>query len=235
MLAGIRGADLDKIIQEARSYTASTFAESTKASYRSHLNAYLRFCLYFDLEPVPATQSTILYYTTFLACTLKPSSINNYLSAIRLLHLDSGLKNPLLDNFALANLKKGIARKIGTPPKQMRPLSCEMFLQMHNHLCFLNPKDIDFWAVCMIGFFGFLCKATLLPASAENKTDDCLLYGDLELIGFLDFNLHVRQTKTIQCRERILTLPYTACKGSPLFPVSALRSLMFVSPRDKIV
>ena len=143
------------------------------------------------------------------------------------------MKNTLLDNFALANLKKGIARKIGTPPKQMRPLTCEMFLQMYNHLCFLNPKDIAFWAVCMIGFFGFLRKATLLPASAENKTDDCLLYGDLELIGFLDFNLHVRRTKTIQCRERILTLPYTACKGSPLCPVSALRSLMFVSPRDK--
>ena len=101
------------LYNETRSYIGSTYAESTKASYRSHLRAFLRFCIYFDFEAVPASQDTILLYITFLARTLKPTSITNYINIIRILHLEAGLANPLFQNYAVNNLKKGIARQLG--------------------------------------------------------------------------------------------------------------------------
>ena len=76
---------------------------------------YLRFCLHFHLDPIPASNSTLLAYIAFLARSLKPTSINNYLNIVCILHLDAGLDNPLKDNFAILNLKRGIARELGTP------------------------------------------------------------------------------------------------------------------------
>ena len=155
------------------------------------------------------------------------------MNIIRIIHLDAGLTNPLENNFALANLKKGIARKLGTPPKQMQPLTCQMLMVVYSHLSMLQPKDVTFWAACCIGFLGFLRKITLLPVSSSNPGDACILFGDVQMVGCQQFIIHVRRTKTIQCRERVLSLPFVQCKGSPLCPVTALRNLLHVSPKDK--
>ena len=47
--------------------------------------------------------------------------------------------------------------------------------------------------------------------------------------------LRVRRTKTIQCNERVLCLPYVARHGSPLCPISAIRNLLYVSPNDALM
>lgn len=168
----------------------------------------------------------------YLSRTLKPQSIKNYLNIIRLMHLEAFLCNPLKDNYALSNLQKGIARLNGCAPKQMRPITAEMLFDLSKHLCMMIPKDLAFWAVCCVGLFGFLRKATLLPISATSPGDACLLKGDLELIGYDSFVLHVRRTKTIQYNERVLKLVYAAGKGSILCPVSAVRNLMYLAPND---
>ena len=73
-------------------------------------------------------------YVAFLARTLKVSSINNYINIIRIIHLECGFGNPLEKNYALLNLKKGIAREIGTPPKQMKPLTCDILFEIYQEL-----------------------------------------------------------------------------------------------------
>ena len=99
-------------------------------------------------------------------------------------------------------------------------------------LCFLLPSDIVFWAACLIGFFGFLRKKTLLPMSLANPGDSCILRGDLSMDELFVFNICVRKTKTIQCGERLLNLPYVACQDSPLCPYQALCDLLLVAPKD---
>jgi hypothetical protein len=69
---------------EDSAFKWASFAESTKAMYRSHRNCYLRFCIHFDLCPVPATQMTLKTYVSFLARSIKPSGINGYLNIINL-------------------------------------------------------------------------------------------------------------------------------------------------------
>ena len=78
---------------EVRAFTSHTYAESTKASYKSQLLAYLRYCLFYGYEPVPADQTTLLTYTAFLARDKRPSTIKNYLNLVRILHLEAGYKN----------------------------------------------------------------------------------------------------------------------------------------------
>ena len=219
------------MLDEVSRFTGHTYAESTKKTYKSHLYAYLRFCLKFGLCPVPVDQFTLLAYTAFLARSLKPSSINGYLNIVRILHLESGLPNPLADNFQLKNLKKGIAGVKGSPPSQKLPITSKILLNIRNCLCFTTASDIVFWAACLVAYFGLLRKSTLLPVSQKTPGDSCILRKDLSVDSTHVFSIHVRKTKTIQLSERILVLPYVSCPGSPLCPYSAMMDLLVVAPR----
>lgn len=219
-------------MDESKRYIRNTFAKSTQASYRSHLKAYLRFCLYFDFVPVPATQQCLVCYVTYLARSLAPSSIQNYINIIRILHEDNDLPNPMAKNFELSNLLKGIARLNGSPPKQMLPMTCEILWSIKLKLDFANPADVSFWAICTTGFFGFLRKASMLPKAMKNHGTDCLLRSDVVINNIKKCTVIVRKTKTIQCGERVLKIPYCADPGQPLCPVTALFKLFTVAPQD---
>ena len=164
---------------------------------------------------------------------MKPTSINNYLNIIRILHLDAGLDNPLKENFAIQNLKRGISRELGTPPDQKLPITCSILLKIREQLCFLLPCDIVFWAACLIGFFGLFRKKTLLPQTLTNPGDSCILRGDMKIVDPDTIVISVRKTKTIQCGERLLVMPFVSCvNNSRLCPVRALKDLLHVAPID---
>lgn len=77
-------------------YCNHTFARSTKATYKSQLRAFLRFCLYFGYTAVPCTPTTVLPYIGIVARTPLPTSILNYQNVICILHLHA-LQEPLLN------------------------------------------------------------------------------------------------------------------------------------------
>ena len=223
--------DITNLLSEVRFYTSKSLAESTKASYRTHLRSYLRFCLHYGFDPIPATQTSLSCYVAFLARSLKPTSINSYLNVIRILHQDAGMPNPLEGNFQIINLKRGISRELGTPPKQMSPITCEVLLAVRRCIRLDNGKDISFWAACCVAFFGFLRKSTLLPANLKNPGDDCLLRRDLHMTSASQFVLRIRKTKTIQFGQKVLIVPYNATpQRCILCPVTALKSLLLSTP-----
>ena len=146
--------------------------------------------------------------------------------------MDAGFHNPLENNFAVQNLKKGIARQLGSPPEQKLPITCTMLSKMKELLDPFNAKHIAFWAACIIGFFGFLRKSTLLPISMVKPGDGCILRKDLDMPDCKTVVLYIRKTKTIQCKERVLVMPYVASPGNPLCPVKALNDLLSIAPME---
>ena len=206
---------------EVKQYKSVCYAESTKATYRSCLHAYLRFCLYFGLQPVPATKETLLAYLAFLARSLKPSSIPTYLNVIRLMHLEVGLPNPL-DDWEVSIVKKGILRTHGQPPKQKLPITPVVLKAMYNQLNLLDSLDRAFWCACLVGFYGYLRKSTLLPKTATQSTKHHLCCGDISWTDEKCFNVTVRHSKTIQFGQRELTIPMSGDGTSHLCPVKAL-------------
>ena len=71
-----------QLLREVHSYRAELFAESTKATYKSHRNTYLRFCAYMGYPPVPVQPDHLLQYAAFLARSLKATSVRSYLNII---------------------------------------------------------------------------------------------------------------------------------------------------------
>ena len=94
--------------REAKTYRGLAYASPTKAGYRTQMNAYYRFCIFFNYAPVPVDTVTLTQYVAFLARILKFSSVKQYLNVLRILHLEAGFPNPLQDNWFLQSvLMKG--------------------------------------------------------------------------------------------------------------------------------
>jgi hypothetical protein len=221
---------LEKLKLEAQCYKRSAFSLATQKTYKSQLRSFLQFCLEFECVPVPVSQETLICYVAYLARRLLPTSIPNYLNVIRLLHLESGYKNPLSDNFELNLLKRGISRQKGVAPRQKQPMSIQILLKIHALLNFDDPADLAFWSVCCIGFFGFLRKSTLLPATAGLPVERILTRGDIHDLDLCSFVLHVHHSKVIQFGQKVHTIPFVSCKVVEVCPVRALLSHFGASP-----
>lgn len=215
------------LLLECAAFKRSALADSTKSSYNSMKKAYLRFCLYFGRTPVPACQLTLTMYAAFLARTLSGSSIVSYLNIVKLMHEEQGLSDPL-DSWDLKMVKRGIQRKIGKPPNQKLPITTQLLSLLHGKLDFSQPITRAFWAACLVAFFGFLRKSTLLPKSLLGpEVSKALCISDVAIQpSKTELLLRIRHTKTIQFGQRLLQLPLIAIPGSKLCPVSAVISML---------
>ena len=214
---------------EANSFKCVSLAKSTQSAYRSHLRAYLRFCVFFGCVPVPADNDTLCCYVAFLARSLSSSSISSYMNIIRILHLDAGLPNPIENNWEVMMIKRGVSRVKGVPPKQKMPITLEILRDFFVHLDHVfSPFDKSFWAACLVAFYGFFRKSTILPVSATSPPGICRL--DVINFSFSSFEIVVKHSKTIQFGQRTHTLPFAACADPRLCPVRALWSHLSTSP-----
>ena len=216
---GISEADLDR---EINFYRSRAWAESTKRSYMSHRRAYLSFCLTMGYSPVPVTRMTLMRYVVFLARRLAPSSVKKYLNVVRILHLEWGFPDPLKENWVLDTVLKGIARVKGLQVNRKLPISPEILLKLKAKLHLNDIVQANFWAICLVAFFGFFRKANLLPPS-NNQFDGGkhLCRKDFSFFS-KGLIISIRWAKTIQFAERLLSVPLPLLPGHPLCPVKAV-------------
>jgi hypothetical protein len=222
------GDDYCSLKAESSAFKLSAFSDNTKRSYKSQLYCYIRFCLHFGLIAVPATSTTLCTYSSFLARTLSASSIPCYLNVIRILHIEAGYDNPLAKNWGLTLVKRGIVRVKGVPPNQKLPISVPLLLDLFRFLDVELACDLAFWFACLLAFYGLMRKSTLLPKSAGV---DCKCVcrediADLDLSGFL---LRIKHTKTVQFGQKVLSIPFAACKNVTLCLVRTLIRHLSVS------
>jgi hypothetical protein len=217
----VLGDELQSLRSEAAGFRSATFATTTKRTYKSQAQCYLKFCLNFGLSPVPASQETLITYCSYLARTLSSSSVPAYMNVVRLMHLEAGYPNPLCDNWELASLQRGISRLLGKPPKQKSPITVHILLGLYSTLE-STASDSAFWAACLIAFYGFMRKSTLLPSTDSLSSGKFISRGDVLKLSLTSFSVRIRQSKTIQFGQRILVLPYVASPDMRLCPVRSL-------------
>ena len=197
--------------------------------YRSQTKCYLNFCFQYGQIPVPASQETLCFYMSFLARTLNPSSIPGYMNVIRFfLHSDSGFENPLQNNWELKLLHRGISRLLGVPPKQKLPITIEILLDIAKTVND-HPSDTAFCCVCLLAFYGFMRKSTLIPMPDALARGKFIARGDVKNFTLKSFTLEVKHSKTIQFGQKVHSLPFVLCSDARLCPLRALLRHLGVS------
>lgn len=191
------------LAHEVANYRASTYADSTKRSYSTHLKQYFHFCALIGKPPVPADQEMIAQYAAYLARTIKPTSVRQYLNIIRLLHLEANLPNPMKENWYVKSTLTGIDRLLGEPAKRRTPVHPSLLINIRNNLDMNDVCDSMFWAAGLLMFFGLLRKSNLFPETVhqfDNKKQfvrsDFVCKPDGSII------VNVKYSKTNQFHKR---------------------------------
>ena len=196
-------------------YRQAAYADSTKSSNRSQLKSYLNFCSCRMYEPVPISPQNVLRYIIYLAKTHRPCSVRQYLNVIRLLHLESGLANPLENNWAVKMLLSGIKRIKGDFVNKKLPITKCILQNMYSVLDLSVSQNCTFWAASLIAFYGMLRKSSLFPSNPRQNL--LLQHCAVKSWGTV---LTLNYSKTVQFQEREV---YVALPWNPdehLYPYS---------------
>lgn len=153
------------------------------------------------------------------------------------MHLECGYGNPLINNWSIDILMKGVARDLGLAVERKLPITPDLLLFLYTSL---NNSVFDrvFWAACLFLFFTFLRKSNVFPLSSNSfNPSRHLTRGDILISpkGAQDgVFARVKWSKTIQFKDRIVLSPLPLLNDHPLCPVSALITALEVFPNSPL-
>lgn len=158
---------------------------------------------------------------TFMARSCKFSTINNYLSAIIVLHKYHGFNPEFRETFYMKLVLKGLRRILGDETAKAATLMPEQLIQCYFKLDKNDQWWLTCWSAIILCFRSLLRKSNVLPTTLNDRKH-VILRKD---VVFFDWGvlLNVHSTKTLQYRERKLQVPIFNMPGSPLCAVSFLR------------
>ena len=207
------------MLQDVHVSRSHAFAKGTYSNLRTQVRSYFSFCVFFGRTPLPADAITIHGYVQFLSRSLKPPTIRNYLSGVKMLHVMHGLPDVFSDDYLLELELRGISRLNPHVPQRARlitPKILSLFYQLMDHS---DSLHCSVWACSLFLFFTLSRLGSMLPASGSTQRHKFLTRDrvNLSVEGLLVTFLH---TKTIQFGKRRLHIPLLRLE-SFLCPVRA--------------
>jgi integrase len=214
--------ELAKLKAEALTFIKEAWTPGTHSTFRSQEKAYLTFCHLFDLVPVPATTTILLTYVAWMARRYKATTVGQYLGAIRRLHAAQDLPPPPTDSIWVYRALRGIRRNKAECPKQAMPITTTILVKIHATLDLSIPDDMRFWALCLVAYYSFLRKSNLAEKKRGQLGRKTIRWSDIRWTSSNAF-VRVRETKTLQFGQRMLTIPLPKLGGNVLCPWGALK------------
>ena len=115
---------------------------------------------------LPASEGTLIYFASYLARTVRHSTIKIYLAAVRNLHISCGHGDPLMGKLLLKKVLRGILRYQGQRRILRQPVTPGILLAIRPILeAWLGERDFPMiWAAFTLAFYGFLrCSEFTYP------------------------------------------------------------------------
>ena len=202
----------------------NAFAKGSYSNLRTQVRCYFSFCVYFGRTPLPADSKTIYGFVQFLSRSMVPSTVRNYLSGVKVLHIFHNLPFPHSEDYLLQLELRGIARLNPHVPVRAIPVTPAILLSFLNNITVDDPLHTCVWAASLFLFFTMARLGSILPGAATTPLHTFLTRSRVNFSkeGILVTLLH---TKTIQCGKRRLHIPLIK-NSSPLCPVLAYEQVL---------
>ena len=202
----------------------NAFAKGSYSNLRTQVRCYFSYCVYFGRTPLPAESKTIYGFVQFLSRSMVPSTVRNYLSGVKLLHIFHGLPFSHYEDYLLQLELKGIARLNPHVPVRAIPVTPAILLVFLQHMDVEESLHRCVWACSLFLFFTMARLGSILPSSKTTPLHTILTRNRVNFSseGILITLLH---TKTIQYGRRRLHIPLVK-NSSPFCPVVAYEQVL---------
>lgn len=173
-----------ELFEEAAFYQTAALASSTRKQYDAHARYFLQFCAYLGLDSTQPTEPVVCCYAAYLARTVAPTTVRQYLKGARDYYKDIGY-----DDFAsptkwraLYKTLKGIDRTKQSAGNKKQPITPAMLLKFRQTLDLSRPSHAAIWACVTTAFFTFMRKSNVSTQSSSMHSDGkCLRACDIVL------------------------------------------------------
>lgn len=223
-------ADLSVLDKGISGSIASAWAPSTLRTRNSQWGKFLDFCMDNNLVPLPALETTVARFLYYMSQTCTYTTVNNYLSAIMVLHRFFGHEANYRESYYLKLLLTGIntMSPSGRGPKDC--LTPSQLKTMYTNIDFSDINHHTMWACLMLGFRSLLRKSNLVPTSAQDLSH-VLCRSDVYFTSD-GLRLIVRSSKTRRLNQDDLIIPVAFTRQAPCFcAASMLATHISRSPR----
>lgn len=224
--------ELSLLRQQLKISRRAAYSEGTQRNHRTQWRTYLSFCHYFSLVSLPATLDTICLFCQFLSQSLAPSSIRNYVSGVKSLHVLAGFEFSHTNSFQLRLTLKGIERLAQHCPNKAPPVTPSILSQFASVCDLSSVRDRVFFTLSLFAFFLFARLGNLVPESLSGfdpvkhlRRKDVVSAPHGLIVTF-------SHTKTIQFGQRRLSIPLLSIPGSSLCPVSSFAQMCRLVPAE---
>ena len=179
-------------------------ADGTKSNQISNIKSFLSFCELFNFPSLPTRSDILVRYVThsIVIRGMALGTVRNHLSSIRREHLTHGYSLPTpSDYFPLSDVLRGARRFQSRTPKKMLAIDPRLLSRLVSIFPFGSPVRCLF----LLMYCTFARLASVIPAGRKENFSslDHLVWSDLRFSGD-GVIVHLKKTKTIQCKERVL-------------------------------
>ena len=219
--------DFRDLLREVHVSRCNAFAQGSYSNLRTQVRSYFAFCVYYERTPLPADPVTIYAFAQFLSRTMTPSSVRNYLSGVKTLHILHGFSYNFWEDPLLQLELKGIARLDPHVPVRAEPITPNILLTFRRHMDDKSSLHSCVWACALFCFYMMARLGSILPSSRSTPPQTFLTRDRVNFAtrGLVVTLLH---TKTIQFGRRRLHIPLLKL-DSDLCPVRAYFSTLAFS------
>ena len=220
-------------------YASWGLSMNTNRAYNCGEKRFLQFCLMNRLlgpdgDVLPASEGTLVYFASYLARTVRHSTIKLYLAAVRNLHITAGYSDPLKGKLLLHKVLRGILRYQGEQRIRRQPVTPQVLSAIRPVLqSWLSPQDFSMiWAAFNLAFFAFLRCSEFTYNSVRkfsppfDLSTDCIAFHPT-LACPQRMTVQLKSSKTdVYRRGQSLTIARTS---STLCAVSAMREYFLLA------
>lgn len=189
--------EMQDLKQKAREYLENSKAENTKKAYRTDWQQFKKWCDNYSFQALPAKPEVIIYYITYLAKTMKVSTIKRKMAAISQRHETSEFKSPT-KTAIVRGVWNGLQREKGVKEIGKDAL----WLRQLREILKTIPKDrligVRNRALLVIGWSGALRRSEIVSLNIDDisKTNSGLI-------------IQLNKSKTDQKGEgQVIAIPY---------------------------
>lgn len=222
--------DVQELDGEARALFVRGLSASSWSTYGAGKRRYLSFCARANLDPLPASESTLCRFVAYLASEgLKAQSISGYLAAVRHLSIEAGFApQPRGECPRLAYVLKGVSRSQAAAPKPRRLPVTPQILRLLKDAW--ERGTVDAYSARLISLTAFFgCFRIGELTHTGQSTRPAVEVSDVSFEGNpVRARVHLRFSKTDPNGAGADII--LGSTDDPLCPVTALRNYLLVRP-----